>query len=103
MYIIIETENYHDWFQALTLKEQAQINARISRIKIDGHFGIAKRLDKNLAELKWSNGRRVYFAITKSELGEIIILLLGGNKNSQPYDIKRAKKLVNLLKARANI
>lgn len=97
MYTIIETENYRDWLQTLTLKEQAQINARISRIELNGHFGIAKRLNENLAELKWRNGRRIYFAVINSELKEIIILLLGGNKNSQGSDIKRANKLIRLM------
>jgi putative addiction module killer protein len=99
MYLVVETKDYNDWLQTLTLKEQAQVNARISRIRINEHFGVAKKLDQNLAELKWSNGKRIYFAITSNEFEKIIILLLGGNKNSQTSDIKRAKKLINLLKA----
>ena len=79
-----------------TIKEQAQIQARIARIRTDGHFGIAKKLAESLAELKWGNGRRIYFTLTKDndEDGNIIILLIGGNKNTQDKDIRKAKSIL---------
>lgn len=53
-----------------------------------------KKLAGSLAELKWGNGRRIYFTLTKDELGNIIILLIGGNKNSQDKDIRKAKSIL---------
>lgn len=53
MYRVEETKEYIDWFNKQTIKEQAQIQARIARIRTDGHFGIAKKLAESLAELKW--------------------------------------------------
>lgn len=94
MYRVVETKEYVDWFTKQTFKEKAQIQARISRIRTDGHFGIAKKLAESLAELKWGNGRRIYFTITTDEEGSIIILLIGGNKNSQDKDIRRAKSIL---------
>jgi putative addiction module killer protein len=44
--------------------------------------------------LKWGNGRRIYFTLVKDENDNIIILLLGGNKNSQDKDIQRAKSIL---------
>jgi len=83
-------------FNKQTIKEQAQIQARIARIRTDGHFGIAKKLAESLAELKWGNGRRIYFTLTKDndEDGNIIILLIGGNKNTQDKDIRKAKSIL---------
>jgi len=95
MYQVVETKEYIDWFRQQTVKEQAQIHARIARIQIEGHFGIAKKLTSHLAELKWGNGRRIYFTIMRMENGSIVILLLGGNKNSQDRDIRRAKTILN--------
>ncbi|MBI2519292.1 MAG: hypothetical protein HYV97_02695 [Bdellovibrio sp.] len=65
MYKVEGTTEYINWFNKQTAKEQAQIQARIARIRIDGHFGVAKKLAKSLAELKWGNGRRIYFTLRK--------------------------------------
>ncbi|MBC96570.1 MAG: hypothetical protein CME63_02400 [Halobacteriovoraceae bacterium] len=94
MYRVEETKEYIDWFNKQAIKEQAQIQARIARIRTDGHFGIAKKLAESLAELKWGNGRRIYFTLTKDKNGNIIILLIGGNKNSQDKDIRKAKSIL---------
>ncbi len=97
MFNVVETEEYIKWKEGLNIKEQAQVDARISKIKLNGHFGNAKKLDASLAELKWKNGRRVYFATTVDENGNVIILLLGGNKNSQSKDITQARKIIRQL------
>lgn len=68
MYRVEETKEYIDWFNKQTIKEQDQIQARI-----------AKKLAESQAELKWGN---------------IIILLIGGNKNSQDKDIRKAKSIL---------
>lgn len=94
MYRVKETQEYINWLEGQNLKEQAQIQSRIARIRIDGHFGTARKLDQSLAELKWKSGRRVYFSITLDKDGSIIILLLGGNKNTQSKDIRKAKALI---------
>lgn len=45
-----------------------------------------------MCELRWKNGRRVYYAEIPEKQ---IILLLGGNKNGQDKDIRRAKRIFN--------
>lgn len=97
MYKVLETKEYIDWFNKQTTKEKGQIQARIARIRTEGHFGIAKKLAESLAELKWGNGRRIYFSLTQDDDGNIIILLLGGNKNSQDKDIRKAKSILRKL------
>jgi putative addiction module killer protein len=44
-----------------------------------------------LFEIKFNNGNRVYYT-EKVVDGKAIILILGGNKNGQDKDIKRAQK-----------
>jgi putative addiction module killer protein len=92
MQIRIErTPEFNDWFEGLNLKDQLQIDSRIQRIRDHSHFGDAKNLGDGLAELRWKNGRRVYF----SKTGSIIILLLnGGLKNAQKKDIQKARILL---------
>lgn len=90
-YRTIRTEEFSDWLEGESLKAQVQIEKRISKIELDGHFGKTKEVDDDIFELKWKNGRRVYFAYL---IEENILLLLGGNKNGQSKDIVQAKKIL---------
>jgi putative addiction module killer protein len=68
----------------------AKIIARIDRLSA-GNFGDCKALRGGLSELRidWGPGYRVYYAMT----GRICLLLLcGGDKRKQSFDIKRALK-----------
>jgi putative component of toxin-antitoxin plasmid stabilization module len=42
---------------------EAQISKRLANIEEHGHFGTAKDLGEFLSELKWGNGRRVYYSV----------------------------------------
>ncbi len=95
MYSVLSTKEYLNWFTEQNSKVQGQISARLQRIIEFGHFGDARRLGKRLAELKWKNGLRIYFSLIQDENGKIILLLIGGNKNSQSNDIHLAKKLLS--------
>lgn len=91
---ISKTPEYNEWFSELTLKEQAQIEARLYRIEAYDHFGDCHPLEgiaKPMVELRWKNGWRIYFY---REGVNAIKLLLGGKENDQKEDIKRAKFLL---------
>lgn len=85
-----KSPEYQQWFDVQNLKVQRQIAVRLAHIAVDGYFGNYKELDDEISELKWLNGRRIYYAYIE-ELN--IILLLGGNKNGQSKDITQAKKI----------
>lgn len=91
-YKIQKTTEYDEWLSSETLKSRIQIGKRLAMIELDGHFGIHKSVsnDDMVWELKWDNGRRIYYAYVPESK---ILLLLGGNKNGQDYDIKQAKKI----------
>ncbi|MCI0381574.1 MAG: type II toxin-antitoxin system RelE/ParE family toxin [Chlamydiae bacterium] len=90
-YHIYETQEYKEWLATETLKSQRQIHSRVLKIEEEGHFGHHKYLQgAEVWELKFNDGRRVYYApLPESN----IILLLGGNKNGQERDIKKASKI----------
>lgn len=90
-YSFDRTTEYDEWFDEETFKSQVQIEDRLSRIENDGHFGDHKPLEDGVSELKWKNGRRVYYSIVPENN---MILLLGGNKNGQDKDITKAKKIL---------
>ena len=85
-----ETEEYKEWLKTQTLKSQRQILDRLSKIEEESHFGYHKYLEQDIWELKFSDGRRVYYGFIRKFN---IILLLGGNKNGQDKDIKKATKI----------
>ena len=87
------TDLYDQWFANQKPKLKAQIEKRLLNIKEHEHFGHAKQLDRELAEIKFNDGTRIYFAVKKVG-AKIIILLLGGNKNGQDKDIKKARSLL---------
>ena len=89
-YKIYKTPEYQEWLEEQLAKAQVQIEDRLSKIETDGYFGTHKHLENSLWELKWLNGRRLYYVYIPEKQ---ILLLLGGNKNGQSKDITKAKKI----------
>ena len=57
------------------------------------HFGDHKFVGNGISqvwELRWKSGRRIYFAYIPDKN---VLVLLGGNKNGQGKDIKKAKSI----------
>ncbi len=96
-YRIIITEEYEAWFSKEPPRSKYQIEARLTKIRLDDYFGnhasvsfYEKGILKNQVwELKFNDGRRIYYAYIQDKN---ILLLLGGNKNGQDTDIKKSKK-----------
>lgn len=89
-YTIYNTPEYDTWLCEQQAKSQVQIRQRISHIQDDGYFGDYKVIGENVWELRWKNGRRIYYAYIPDKK---ILLLLGGNKNGQDKDIQKAKNI----------
>ncbi|MCB1113852.1 MAG: type II toxin-antitoxin system RelE/ParE family toxin [Chlamydiia bacterium] len=89
-YTILGADEYFDWFESEPARSRVQIAKRLDRIQDEGHFGDYKKLRSNLWELRWENGRRVYFSLIPEAQ---VLMLLGGNKNGQTKDINKAEKI----------
>src|SRR3990167_8088947 len=89
---IRRTEIFAQWLDGLNfLHARARIQARIARLA-DGNPGDVRPVGEGISELRvnYGPGYRVYF----KKIGrEIVILLAGGDKNSQKSDIKTALRL----------
>jgi putative addiction module killer protein len=83
--------DFKSWIESLSLPEELLIKKRILLIEEEGHFGDCKYLGDGLFELRWKNGKRVYFAKLTNRR---ILLLLGGRKNAQEKEIKKARLLL---------
>ncbi len=89
---IQRTPEFIEWFKKQTEKSKAQIDARLKNIEAHDYFGDHKSLGEKLLELRWKNGRRVYYSLILKE--ELTLVLLGGLKNAQSKDIKKARKIL---------
>jgi putative addiction module killer protein len=97
-YRLILTEEFHEWLNGETSRSRYQVDARLAKIKLDGYFGNHRSvsheehgvLKNQIWELKFNDGRRIYYAHIPEKN---ILLLLGGNKNGQAKDIRKAKSL----------
>lgn len=97
-YCILQTTEYADWLRNESSRSQVQISKRLAMIKYDGYFGDHKsvsfyekrELKDKVWELRWNDGRRVYYAYISEKK---ILLLLGGNKNGQNRDVSKAKAI----------
>ena len=86
---IRKTEHFANWLDNLRdIQAKARVLVRIERIA-SGNVGDVKPVGEGVSEMRinYGPGYRVYFVQRGSEL---IILLAGGDKSSQPRDIKAA-------------
>jgi putative addiction module killer protein len=90
--MIKRTDEFSTWLRDLRdLRARAKVLARIDRLSL-GNPGDVAPVGDGISEMRihYGTGYRVYF-IQRGE--EIIVLLCGGDKNSQASDIRAAKKL----------
>lgn len=93
-YTLVQTETYAKWETSLRdRKARAFVAARLERLSY-GLLGDVRSVGNGVSELKihYGPGYRVYF---HQRGREIIILLCGGDKDSQSRDIRLAKELIN--------
>ena len=86
-------EPFTEWLNGLDLQTRARVRVHIDRLE-EGLFGDVEPVGEGVSELRmdFGPGYRVYFGQKDLE----VHLLLGGSKQSQQKDIRRAKKLWRL-------
>ncbi len=93
---IRKTEIFDKWFDKLRdRRAKARIQARIDRMEM-GHFGDVGPVGEGVSELRifYGPGYRIYF---KQITDIVVILLCGGDKDSQALNIVKAKDLARQL------
>ena len=91
-----QTENFALWLAGLRDdRARARINARIRRLSL-GNPGDVKPVGGGVSELRidYGPGYRVYF-VRRGEA--LVILVAGGDKDTQDQDIKTAIKVARKL------
>ena len=98
---VFTTELFDTWFAKLKDRRAAmRIQARIDRAE-DGNFGDHHAIGKGISEMRidYGPGYRIYYTLRGRKL---VILLAGGDKSTQPNDIKAAQALVDSLRGGGN-
>jgi putative addiction module killer protein len=93
---VLVTEVYRDWINGLKDRVvRARIQVRVDRLA-HGNPGQHRKLTDGVSELKIDvgPGYRVYYT---ERHGELIVLLVGGDKSSQQQDIQAAIALARNL------
>ena len=91
-----KTDVFVQWLDGLRdIQARARVQARIERLAT-GNPGDVEPVGEGVSELRinYGPGYRVYF---KKRGRELVILLAGGNKNTQAKDIKTALRLARNL------
>ena len=91
-----KTNVYVTWLDSLRdTRARARILVRVERLAA-GNPGDARPVGEGVSELRidYGPGYRVYF---KEQRSKIVILLAGGNKQTQSRDIKMALRLARNL------
>ena len=92
MLTILRSATFDRWLRRLRdRRAKARIVARLLAAK-DGHLGDVKTVGDGVSEMRIHHGPgyRIYF-IRQGD--EVIVLLCGGDKDSQQRDIERAKTM----------
>ena len=92
MYAILRSQTFDRWLSRL--RDRQAVNRIVVRLLAaeDGHLGDVRPVGGGVSEMRiqYGPGYRVYFITREAEL---IILLCGGDKDSQQRDIDRAKRM----------
>ncbi len=77
------------WLESLDEKIRYRVKERLNRLRV-GNFGDSKALKEGVFELRchFGAGYRIYYGIDQG----VVILLCGGDKDSQKKDIKMSKQ-----------
>lgn len=90
---VIETEEFGQWIKRLKDRmAKFMIAKRLRRIRDSGHLGDVAPVGQGVSELRihYGPGYRIYLL----QHGDVLVVLLhGGDKDSQTTDIKRAIEL----------
>ena len=93
---ILQTSDFRDWLKKLRDRQaRFRIGERIDRL-VAGNFGDTKSVGDGVQELRmrFGPGYRIYYVLR----GDVLIILLsGGDKDSQVRDIAKAKRMAKEL------
>ena len=96
MFELRKTDRFEAWLRTLSdLRARARVLTRLDRLAL-GNPGDVRPVGKGVSELRidYGPGYRVYFV---QQGDKVLLLLCGGDKQSQAKDIESAKRMAQEL------
>lgn len=90
---MVRSATFVRWLRGLRDSQgRTRIEARLRRVELLGHFGDTKALGDGISEMRIHvrPGYRLYYTWQGSDM---VVLLCGGEKDSQSRDIELAKEI----------
>lgn len=97
------TRQYDKWLAKLGRTTRIRVDARVNQARSLFHFGDSKGVgggEVSEMRLDFGPGYRLYYTVWEYR-GQVLMMLLGGDKSTQPGDIKRAKAMLPAARAKA--
>ena len=94
MFEMLQSRTFRLWLRGLRDREAIErISARLRRV-LAGNFGDARPVGNGVSEMRinYGPGYRIYYILQGST---VVVLLCGGDKDSQDSDIELAKRLAS--------
>jgi putative addiction module killer protein len=94
MFEIVQSTTFRQWIRRLRDREALErINARLRRVLL-GNLGDVGPVGNGISEMRIQYGPeyRIYYILDGMT---VIVLLCGGDRDSQSRDIERAKRLAS--------
>ena len=92
MFEIVQSTTFRQWIRRLRDREAVErINARLRRVVL-GNLGEVAPVGNGISEMRihYGPGYRIYYILDGMT---VVVLLCGGDKDTQSRDIERAKRL----------
>lgn len=99
---ITTTKQFEKWRDGLDKTTRSRLHLRLEQFRATGHFGDHHGVGGSVSEMRlmFGPGYRVYYTVWEYK-GQVLLLLLGGDKSSQRRDIKTAKSIVDAARVAA--
>jgi putative addiction module killer protein len=96
---IVKSDEFNKWFDKLDNTLKTRVTTRLGMIQNYGHLGDHKSVGDGVSELRWRIALRVYFVIAIDESsGKKFVCLMGGAKDEQSVEIRKAKEVAKKFK-----
>ena len=88
---VIESATFKRWIRDLRDRAAvARVNARLRNVSL-GNFGDVRAIGGGISELRIHHGPRYRLYFLRD--GDTVVLLAGGDKDSQQRDVERARRV----------
>ena len=95
-------KQFEKWRDGLDKTTRSRLHLRLEQFRATGHFGDHHGVGGSVSEMRlmFGPGYRVYYTVWEYK-GQVLLLLLGGDKSSQRRDIKTEKSIVDAARVAA--